>query len=198
VVVGKKDFAVFLRHTLEAADALSACPPWRVLEDAQQVVLGPVPRGAFLDALTARFDALAVPYTTQPSDAPRVYALAVGATEPARAALPDVVDAEVVESEAPTPFEDSAPGVAGDVLRVTASTWEALDAVHATERLIAPLELARVMWTRGDAHYTTEPVTPRVAEALVTVLRELGCVELDGGLRPGGGEVRTFAMEGGA
>ena len=94
--------------------------------------------------------------------------------------------------EAP-PFEDPAPGVAGDVLRVTATTWEALDA-DATARLVAPLEMARVIWTRGDAHYVTEPVTPRVAEALVTVLRELGCEELDGGLRPGGGEVRTFAL----
>ena len=110
VVVPKLAFAKLLRESL---DALSPCPPWRVDEDAQQVVLGPVPRGAFLDALTARFDALAVPYTTQP----------------VRAALPDVVDAEVVE-----------------------------------------------------------------AEALVTVLRELGCEELDGGLRPGGGEVRTFAL----
>jgi hypothetical protein len=55
-----------------------------------------------------------------------------------------------------------------------------------------------VVWEDRGAYHVTEPVTPRVAEALVTVLRELGCVELDGGLRPGGGEVRTFAMEGGA
>ena len=190
VVVPKLAFAKLLRESL---DALSPCPPWRVDEDAQQVVLGPVPRGAFLDALTARFDALAVPYTTQPSDAPRVYTLAEGAaSEPVRAALPDVVDAEVVEAEAP-PFEDPAPDVEGDVLRVPVATWEALDA-DATERLIAPLEMARVIWIEGEAHYVTEPVTPRVAEALVAVLRELGCVELDGGLRPGGGEVRTFAL----
>jgi hypothetical protein len=64
--------------------------------------------------------------------------------------------------------------------------------------IYVPIALARPDALEATAHYTTEPVTPRVAEALVTVLRELGCVELDGGLRPGGGEVRTFAMEGGA
>jgi hypothetical protein len=97
--------------------------------------------------------------------------------------------------EAP-PFEDPAPGVAGDVLRVTASTWEAFDA-DATERLIAPLELARVVWEDRGAYHVTEPVTPRVALALEKVLRELGCVELEGSRRANGGEVRTF-MEGGA
>ena len=208
VVVPKLAFAKLLRESLDALslafakllreslDALSPCPPWRVDEDAQQVVLGPVPRGAFLDALTARFDALAVPYTTQPADAPRVYTLASGAaSEPVRAALPDVVDAEVVEAEAP-PFEDPAPGVEGDVLRVTVATWEALDA-DATARLVAPLEMARVIWTRGGAYHVTEPVTPRVALALEKVLRELGCVELEGSRRANGGEVRTF-MDAGA
>ena len=280
VVVGKKDFAVFLRHTLEAADALSACPPWRVLEDAQQVVLGPVPRGAFLDALTARFDVLAVPYTTQPADAPRVYALAVGATpEPVRAALPGVVDAEFEEPEptgqdgeeppevtvwihedawnALTPeqrsdfeeplagsgvdwdgtdeyvfarvprdevlttlqgiaeghgvklvvsatkpldppagdFVDEDPDAEGDVIRVASDTWATFDA-DATARLIAPLEMARVVWEDRGAYHVTEPVTPRVAEALATALRELGCVELEGGRRANGGEVRTFTEAG--
>jgi len=268
VVVPKVAFAKLLRERLEALDV---CPSWRVDEDAQQVVLGPVPRGAFFDALTARFDVIGVPYTTQPADARRVHALAVGATpEPVRAALPGVVDAEFEEPEPPevtvwihedawnaltpeqrTDFEeplagsgvdwdgtdgfvfarvprdevlvtlqgiaegrrvklvvsatkplgaavdyvDEDPDAEGDVLRVTAATWEALDA-DATARLVAPLEMARVFWTEDGTYYTTEPVTPRVAAALEKVLRELGCVELEGGRRANGGEVRTFTMAG--
>ena len=81
------------------------------------------------------------------------------------------------------------------MIRVASDTWATFDA-DATARLIAPLEMARVVWEDRGAYHVTEPVTPRVAEALATALRELGCVELEGGRRANGGEVRTFTEAG--
>lgn len=167
--------------------------PIGTVDGARGVVTwGPYPVHAALVTTTIRYlQRLGLEPREIPCDAPALFTL----PQPPRAELgagdDGVIDAEF--EEAKPPFEDPAPGVVGDVLRVTVATWEAFDA-DATERLIAPLEMARVMWIEGTTHYTTEPVTPRVAEALVTVLRELGCEELDGGLRPGGGEVRTFAL----
>jgi len=153
------------------------------------VTWGPYPVHAALVTTTIRYlQRLGLEPREIPCDAPALYTL----PQPPRAELgagdDGVIDAEFEESEA-------SPGVAGDVIRVASDTWATFDA-DATARLIAPLEMARVVWNDSDAQYVTEPVTPRVALALEKVLRELGCVELEGGRRANGGEVRTFTEAG--